>query len=148
MRALSSITLLLTILLGVGACNPWSSRCEDLCSQLKEDCNFSAWATSEQCRQGCVDDMYRRDDAEELFACYERAVAVPSADEAIARVAQAQQAGLFDKAIEAGSWDQASEEARAIELGTCDLFAFVQCKVEAVQVAPQLPLLGDEALSP
>lgn len=137
------LLILLSATLGLVGCNPWSERCENLCTQLMNDCEYSAWATTEQCRQGCTDDLYRRDDAADVMTCYESAVAVPSAEEAASRVARAREAGLFDKAIEAGTWDQTAEEARAVELGTCDLFAFVQCKVGAVQVEPKLPMIGD-----
>ena len=139
----SRLSVLLVTTLGLLGCNPWSERCESLCTQLMNECQYSAWATTEQCRKGCTDDLYRRDDAAEVMSCYENAVAVPSSEEAASRVARAREAGLFDKAIEAGTWDQATEEARAVQLGTCDLFAFVQCKVGAVQVEPTLPLIGD-----
>jgi len=62
-------------------------------------------------------------------------------EDAARRVTRAQEAGLFDTAINAGTWDEATEVQRALELGTCDLFAFVQCKVEAVQVVPKAPLV-------
>jgi hypothetical protein len=87
--------------------------------------------------------MYRRSDAKDLFACYESAVAAPNDEEAARRVTRAQAAGLFDSAIAEGTWDEAAEVTRAKDLGTCDLFAFVQCKVEAVQVVPQAPLVGE-----
>lgn len=135
--------LVLCIFALLGGCNPWSTRCETLCSSLIDDCGFGAWSSTEQCRSGCIEDMYRRSDAKDLFACYESAVAEPDAAEAAQRVARAQKAGLFDEAIAAGTWDEASELTRATALGTCDLFSFVQCKVEAVQVVPKAPLVGD-----
>ncbi len=127
----------------LGGCNPWATRCETLCSSLIDECGFGAWSSTEQCRSGCIEDMYRRADAKDLFTCYESAVAAPDDAEAAQRVARAQAAGLFDSAIAAGTWDEAAEVTRAKTLGTCDLFAFVQCKVEAVQVVPEAPLVGD-----
>jgi len=87
--------------------------------------------------------MYRRDDAKDLLACYETALAPPTLEEATTRVTRAQQAGLFAAEIAAGTWNEEAEVQRALELGSCDLFAFVQCKVEAVQVVPTAPLVGD-----
>ena len=127
----------------LAGCNPWSSQCEDLCSSVMDDCGFGAWSSVEQCRLGCIDDMYRRTDAKQLIACYEAAVAAPTVEEATTRVNRARQAGLFDAAIEAGTWDEQAEIQRASELGTCDIFSFVQCKVEAVQVVPKAPLVGN-----
>jgi len=137
------LCLLLSALALLGGCNPWSTRCETLCSSLIDDCGFGAWSSTEQCRSGCIEDMYRRSDAKDLFACYESAVAAPNDEEAARRVTRAQAAGLFDSAIAEGTWDEAAEVTRAKDLGTCDLFAFVQCKVEAVQVVPQAPLVGE-----
>ena len=122
-------------------CNPWSSRCEELCTRLVDECDFGAWSSAEQCRMGCVDDMYRRHDAEELLACYETAIEAPSEDVARQRVLRAQQAGLFDEQVASGTFDETIEVQRAIEFGTCDVFEFVQCKVDAVQVLPETPLL-------
>lgn len=134
------LVLLVTILSG---CNQWSSRCETLCTSLFNDCSLEAWSSIEQCRLGCVEDMYRRNDAKDLFTCYETALAPPTLEEAATRVTRAQQAGLFEAEIAAGTWDEEAEVQRALELGSCDLFAFVQCKVEAVQVVPTAPLVGD-----
>jgi hypothetical protein len=142
MRAFRLSLLLLALALFCG-CNPWSNRCETLCSGLMDTCSFGAWSSVEQCRMGCVDDMYRRSDASELFACYESAIAAPSPGEASQRVARARAAGLFDATIAAGTWDEETEVTRALELGTCDLFAFGQCKVDAVQVVPEAPLVGN-----
>jgi hypothetical protein len=140
MRAFCRVATLLGVL-ALAGCNPWSSRCETLCESLIDGCGFGAWSSVEQCRAGCVDDMYRRSDAEELFSCYEDAVATPSIEDASRRVSRAREAGLFDAAIAEGSWDEPGEVQRALELGRCDLFAFVQCKVEAVQVVPRAPLV-------
>ena len=135
--------VLVLLALGLAGCNTWSDRCESLCGRLVDECGFTAWSSSEQCRVGCVDDMYRRHDAAELLACYEAAIDPPDSETAEQRVRRAREGGLFDDAISAGSFDEAAEVQRAVELGTCDAFAFVQCKVEAVQVAPQTPLVED-----
>lgn len=131
----------LALATSLGACSSSSARCESLCTQLVDECGYSAWTSVDQCRSGCVDDMYRRSDADEVLGCYEEALAVPSREEAATRVNRARQAGLFDRAVENGTWDEEAEIDRAIDLGTCDLFSFVQCKVEAVQATPESPLL-------
>jgi hypothetical protein len=135
--------LLVLVALALTGCNSWSSRCETLCTSLFNDCSLEAWSSIEQCRLGCVEDMYRRDDASDIFTCYEAALAPPTLEAATARVNRAREAGLFESEIAAGTWDEEGEVQRALELGSCDLFAFVQCKVEAVQVVPTAPLVGN-----
>ncbi len=125
----------------LAGCNPHADECESICRQFVVGCEFTAWPTAEQCRAGCEEDMYRRDDAADVFACYEAAVAPPSRIEAGARVDAAVDRGFFAEEIAAGTWDREATIDAAVEAGTCDLFAVVQCKVEAVQVRPDPPLL-------
>ncbi|MEE2828594.1 MAG: hypothetical protein VX498_05370 [Myxococcota bacterium] len=142
-RGLSFPLLLMLALLTTASsgCNPWSSRCESLCVRLVDECGFNAWSSAEQCRLGCVDDMYRRTDAEELLGCYEAAVDPPSHEEAAELVNRALQAGFLAPPIDDQPLDVDAEIERAVAFGTCDVFSFVQCKVEAVQVPPSSPLL-------
>ena len=139
-RSLAFLLLLLLATAGSG-CDRWSSRCETLCVRLVNECSFSAWSSTEQCRLGCVDDMYRREDAGELLACYEAAVEPISRAEAAELVDRAFQAGFLTRPIDDQPVDIEAEIERAMAFGTCDAFSFVQCKVEAVQVAPSTPLI-------
>jgi len=68
MRHLRALLLGVSLIVLAG-CNPWSSRCETLCSSLMDECGFGAWSSVEQCRMGCVEDMYRRADAKDLLTC-------------------------------------------------------------------------------
>jgi len=80
--------------------------------------------------------MYRRDDAEEIFSCYRAAVAAPSREEAAATVERALAAGLFSRELELGEFNLEVAVDSAIENGTCDAFAAVQCKVQALKAPP------------
>ena len=132
--------LLLAALLCSG-CVTNNAECERMCGRFVNECGFNAWASVEQCRVGCVEDLYRRTDAAEVIACYDAAVDVPTAEQAGALVDRATEAGLFSEQITAGTFDRNTAVQQAIVNGTCDAFAVVQCKVEAVQVRPTAPLL-------
>jgi len=134
---------LIVLLLLLAGCETTSSKCEDVCEQFVTDCGFSGWPTVTACRAGCVEDLYRRDDVDEVLACYRAAVAPPTPAEAQERVDEAVAEGLFDRAIVAGTFDLEATVQEAIEWGTCDAFAVVQCKVDAVTKRPELSLIND-----
>jgi len=117
-------------------CDSQRGECEQICRTFITTCEWNAWSYVSQCTQGCVEDMYRRDDAEEIFACYRSAVAAPSREEATATVERALAAGLFSKDLEVGEFNLEVAIDSAIENGTCDAFAAVQCKVEALKARP------------
>ncbi len=134
--------LLVALLLGVLAgCSDVPDQCEAICSRFLNECGFVAWSGVEQCAAGCVEDMYRRDDTDQVFACYHAAVDPPTTAEAEARVDRAIEAGLFDQPSVV-PFDKQAVIDEAIDSGTCDLFAVVQCKVDAVQVPAPGALLG------
>jgi hypothetical protein len=134
--------LLLAGLALVG-CETTSSKCEDVCELFVTDCGFAAWPTVTACRQGCVEDLYRRDDVDEVLACYRAAVAPPTQADAEARVDDAISEGLFDRPIAAGTFDRDAAVTQAVEWGTCDAFEVVQCKVDAITKRPELSLIND-----
>jgi len=99
-------------------------------------CEFSAWSSVTQCTDGCIEDMYRRDDATEVLACYAAAVDEPPRAEVEATLEVALAHGFFADEVAAGTFDREARVTAGIAAGTCDLFAVVQCKVDAVQEAP------------
>ena len=139
--------LCLTVLLGATGCDPNNSECERLCSRFVNDCGWTAWGSVDQCRIGCTEDLYRRSDASEVIACYDAAVDAPTAEQAAAVVDRAVEAGLFADAVAAGTFDRDAAVNDAVGHGTCDAFALVQCKVEAVKVRPDAPLVPGTANS-
>lgn len=133
--------ILLLGALALAGCDRIPEGCEAICSRFVVECGFTAWSGVEQCAAGCVEDLYRRDDAEEVLACYHAAVDVPSRTEAEARVDRAIEAGLFDQPSVI-PFDKEAVIDGAVDSGTCDLFAVIQCKVVAVQVPASGTLLG------
>ena len=131
-----ALPLVAALVLLIPACTTHSEHCETLCKRFVNDCQFSAWSNVSQCTQGCVDDMYRRDDAQEVFDCYRAAIAPPSREQAAITVQRAVDAGLFSKDQEVGLFDLDAAIDAAIEHGTCDPFAAVQCKVQALKQPP------------
>jgi len=135
--------LVQSILLAVGlglaffsGCSPHEKRCEEVCLQFVNDCGWTAWENLAQCQVGCVDDTYRRDDANELLDCYSSAAAVPSLEEAAAAVERAVEAGFFSVEQASGTFDREAATTLAVEQGTCDAFALVQCRADAVKRRP------------
>jgi len=146
MRTLSSVTL--TLLLLLAGCSGQTNRaqCRALCSKFVNTCGWPAWTSVEQCQQGCLDDLYRRDDAAELFACYNDAADPPTAEVAGAQVDLAVEQGVYDAQILQGTFDRTTAIERMTEQMTCDPFAVVQCKTEAVLVQPDLPLVQEDVV--
>ena len=126
--------LLLTSLLP--ACESHRDECEEICRTFISTCEWNAWSHVSQCTQGCVEDMYRRNDADEVFDCYRAAIAPPSREDARATVQQALDAGLFAKAQDLNEFVFEVAVDEAIAHGTCDPFAAVQCKVQALKAPP------------
>ena len=131
--ALASFALLLSLAAG---CNPSQSGCESICRQLITGCEFTAWSSAEQCQAGCVEDMYRRSDAEDVLACYQAAIDPISRAEAEDRVDRALEKGALGGLTLSDGIDREAVIQQTLEASSCDVFAVVQCKVEAVQVAP------------
>ena len=129
-RAMLLVTLALAALLA--GCDDHSDGCESVCRSFLFDCGVTAWADVEQCTAGSGEDLYRRTDADEVLACYEAAIAVPTRAQAEAKVDAAFEAGLFGEIL-IGMPDRDTLVEQAIQSGTCDVFEVVQCKVEAVQ---------------
>ena len=140
-----SLLALSILLLGTAGCVTNSAECERLCTRFVSDCGFNAWGSVEQCRVGCVEDLYRRTDADAVIACYDAAVDVPTVEQAGALVDRAVEAGLFSEQVTAGTFDRGAAVVDAQTHGTCDAFAVVQCKVEAVQVRADAPLVPGSA---
>jgi hypothetical protein len=128
--------LLLAIASFVVGCNPHADACDSICRRFVAGCDFSAWSSVQQCTDGCVEDMYRRDDVEEVLACYEAAVDAPTRAQVEATIDRALEHGFFVDEVAAGTFDRNARVTAGIEAGTCDLFAVVQCKVDAVQKPP------------
>ncbi len=135
-HSLVRILLLALLLAGLSGCQSNREECEEVCRTFISTCDWNAWSTVSQCTQGCVDDMYRRDDAQEVFDCYRAAIAPPSREQAAITVQRAVDAGLFSKDQEVGLFDLDAAIDAAIEHGTCDPFAAVQCKVQALKQPP------------
>ncbi len=141
-----TVLLALLAVLALSGCNPNRNTCHALCSKFVNTCGWPAWTSVDQCRQGCMDDLYRRDDGNELIACYNAAADPPSAEVAGARVDLAVEQGVYDLQILQGTFDRASAVADMTQKMTCDPFAAVQCKTEAVLVEPDLPLVREDAV--
>ena len=120
----------------LSGCASHDEECEEICRSFITTCEWNAWSHVSQCTQGCVEDMYRRDDADEVFDCYRAAIAPPSRDDAQITVQKALDAGLFAKAQDLNEFDLEVAVDEAIASGTCDPFAAVQCKVQAIKVPP------------
>jgi len=128
-------------LVSVAGCNPNAKECEAICRRFVSGCGFGAWSSVEQCQSGCVEDMYRRTDVDAVMACYEAAVDAPTREQAEAKVDAAIDGGFFGLQVADGTFDRESLVVGAIESGTCDVFAVIQCKVEAVQERPSGPFI-------
>ncbi len=139
MRPLRTLGFLgaLGVVAALVACNPTSQRCEAVCTKFVLGCGWNAWTSVEQCRQGCVEDMYRRDDANEVLDCYVAASDAPAEETAASWVDRAYGAGVFDAKVAAGTYSREEAVEEAIAFGTCDVFAAVQCKVDAVIRPPR-----------
>lgn len=124
------------LLMGSLGCDSNRADCEGICRTFISTCEWTAWSHVSQCTQGCVEDMYRRDDTDDIFACYRSAAAAPSREEAEATVQRAVDAGLFAKDQELGAFVLEEVIDAAVEHGTCDAFAAVQCKVQALKAPP------------
>jgi len=140
-----SLLLMMVVVMGLG-CQPNRNECQALCSKLVNTCGWPAWTSVDQCREGCLDDLYRRDDSEELIACYNEAADPPTIEAANARVDLAVAQGVFDAQIAQGTFTRESAMAQMTEKMTCDPFAAVQCKTEAVLVRPDLPLVPTDVV--
>jgi hypothetical protein len=140
---LLACSLLACALLASLGCKSTQPECEAICERFVTECGWTAWPTVESCTAGCVDDLYRRKDADEVLACYHAAADPPSHQAAEARVLQAEEAGLFSRAQAAGTYDREAAILDAIEHGTCDPFAAVDCKVGSVLQRPELDLVND-----
>ena len=138
MRFSLLVCALLAVLLSgaLGGCDSPRDECEQICRSFIQTCEWNAWGYVSQCTQGCVEDMYRRDDADEIFTCYRAAVAAPTREEASETVQRALDAGLFSKDVAVGQFNLEEAIDSAVENGTCDPFAAVQCKVEALKAPP------------
>jgi hypothetical protein len=137
MRWLVLITLVL------GGCSSTGRRCEAVCTEFMTTCGWTAWPSVDVCKSGCEDDLYRRSDATEVLDCYEAAVAPLSEEEAEALVTRALTEGIFTAQEDAGTFSYIGEVQRTVDASTCDLFATVQCKVQATQQPADAPLLPD-----
>jgi hypothetical protein len=140
----SALALVLALGLAAPACSPVASRCDEVCRRFVQTCQWNAWTSVDQCSQGCRDDLYRRDDAQEVLDCYERAADPATDEEAEAAVDAAIQAGFWQEERDAGTFDRAGRVAEAKAASECSPFEAVQCKVDAVLVDPKLPLLGND----
>lgn len=128
--------LLLIALACAAGCNPHATECEAICRKFVSGCEFSAWSSVTQCQDGCMEDMYRRSDADEVLACYTAAVEEPARASVETQLDRALAHGFFADEVAAGTFDREAKVTEGIAAGTCDLFAVVQCKVDAVQEPP------------
>ena len=142
MRRLLPLLLAFTLL---GCTQNNGPRCERLCSKFVNTCAWPAWTSVEQCKQGCIEDLYRRDDAEAVLDCYEEAADPPSAEAAAAAVDEALLIGVYDVQLFQGTFDRERAEEQMTERLTCDPFAAVQCKTRSVLTRPELPLVREDA---
>jgi len=140
-RAAVGLALTIAALAGVPGCSGLRASCEEVCSRFVGDCHWTAWANVEQCARGCIEDMYRRDDADAVLDCYERAADPMPRDEAEAAVDRAVEAGFWREEREDGTWDRTATVEAAMESSRCSPFEAVQCKVDAVLVEPKTALL-------
>lgn len=126
-RSIPALTLAAT----VAGCATHEKQCRALCTQLVADpCNLPSWPTEEQCVRGCMDDLYRRDDAEEILACYQGAIDGPTRAQAEALVDRAIGEGLFEAESVAGTFDR-EFEVEVLDRRSCDLFQLIDCKTRA-----------------
>lgn len=115
----------------IAGCATHEKPCRALCTQLVADpCNLPSWPTEEQCVRGCMDDLYRRDDAEEILACYQGAIDGPTRAQAEALVDRAIGEGLFEAESVAGTFDR-EFEIEVLDRRSCDLFQMIDCKTRA-----------------
>jgi len=136
--------LLFLLVLTLAGCTPNRNECEALCSKLVNTCGWPAWTSVDQCAEGCVDDLYRRDDADDLISCYNAAADAPPPEVAGARVDLAVEQGVYDAQIAQGTYSREGAIVQMTERMTCDPFAAVQCKTDAVLARPSLPLVNEE----
>ena len=120
----------------LAGCGSHEEECKEICRSFITTCEWNAWSHVSQCTQGCVEDMYRRDDADEVFDCYRTAIAAPRRAAAQVTVQRALDAGLFAKAQDLNEFNIEEAIDKAIAHGTCDPFAAVQCKVQALKQPP------------
>ena len=134
--------LVLASLLLLG-CAPHRKECEELCTVFVDEsgCGFRAWKNVAQCTNGCLDDLYRRDDSDVILGCYWKAVEGMDEAEAALQVGFAEEARIFDAKKVDGSFDRQAEIDALVER-KCDPFAIVQCKTQAARVIPDAPLLS------
>lgn len=135
--------LFLVVLGSLAGCNRNANQCRALCSKFVNTCEWPAWTSVEQCEQGCIDDLYRRDDADELLACYHAAADAPTDEVVEAAVDRGIAAGVYDVQIAQGSFDRDAAKTVLSQRMTCDAFAAVECKTEAVLQEPNLPLVRE-----
>jgi hypothetical protein len=133
--------LLLAALLSLVGCNSTARRCENVCTEFMTTCGWTAWPSVEACKAGCEDDLYRRSDAAEVLDCYDAAVAPMPEDAAEDLITRAITEGIFEADEADGSFSYIAEVDRFVEASRCDVFATVQCKVQAVQQPINTPLL-------
>ncbi len=119
-------------------------RCEQICRKFVTVCEWPAWTSVEQCKRGCLDDMYRRADAAEVLDCYAAAADAPTAELVQQTLDEAIALGVYDVAVAQGTFDRAQAAIQMTEQMTCDPFAAVQCKTSAVLVRPDLPLVNED----
>lgn len=135
--------VLITVVLLLAGCQSTARRCESVCTEFMTTCGWTAWADVDSCKAGCEDDLYRRSDADEVLDCYEAAVAQMPREQAEDVIDQALLEGIFSTQEAANTFNYIREVERFQEASTCDLFATVQCKVQAVQQPIDTPLLND-----
>ncbi len=129
--------LLFCVLLS--ACTGTERQCEQLCQKMVGTCAWQAWSSVEVCTQGCLDDLYRREDSAEIVACYDAAVEPMTRDAAEAAVTDALNAGLL--ADDSPDFSFLGEVQRLQDGSACDAFAVIRCKQGAAPSRPDLPLV-------
>lgn len=145
---MTRIALLLAcaLLFGCGGSGDSGPRCEQVCRKFVNVCGWPAWTSVEQCKRGCLEDMYRRSDANEVLDCYAAAADPPTTEAVNAAVDEAVARGVYDSGISQGTFDRAAALSQMTEQMTCDPFAAVQCKTDAVLVRPDLPLVNEDSV--
>lgn len=141
MRAV--IIVLIALLAGCGGGDN-GPRCEQVCRKFVNVCEWPAWTSVEQCKRGCLEDMYRRNDADAVLDCYAAAADPPTTEAVEAAVDEAIARGVYATGISQGTFDRAAAISQTTEQMTCDPFAAVQCKTDAVLVRPDLPLVNED----
>ena len=129
----------MALLLVLVGCVAHRNDCETLCRRMVDPieeggCGLRAWKTQVQCVQGCVDDLYRRDDADTILACYWGALDGVSREKAEVAVDAAVEEGLIGAELRGDTVDEVMGRR-------CDLFEIVQCKTEATRTHWDPPLL-------